>query len=188
MEQEITPEHAHVTDRNGRDCREKGQAWTTPEPSSLREAEPSGRREGNNGRASGRTYRNRPPSGSNIRDQYQRFSVAMLAQAVCLAVLRHLAGPASLGSPATLGAASCSLPSGGALHCLETLRMNVTAKRRCTALLPTVVSGQAGNDLATPRTADITMIHRLKKRCQRGRKSIVLQMTEPMTERPAGGQ
>ena len=111
-------------------------------------AEPSGRREGNNGRASGRQYRNRPPSGSNIRDQYQRFSVAMLAQAVCLTVLRHLAGTSSLGSPTTLGAASCSLSSGGALHCLETLRMHVTAKRRCTALLPTVVPGEAGKDLA----------------------------------------
>ena len=55
-----------------------------------------------------RKVRNRPPSGSNIRDQYQRFSVAMLAQAVCLTVLRHLAGTSSLGSPTTLGAASCS--------------------------------------------------------------------------------
>ena len=26
VEQEITPKHAHVTDRNGRDCREKGRA------------------------------------------------------------------------------------------------------------------------------------------------------------------
>jgi len=74
----------------------------------------------------------------------------MSAQAGCLAVLRHLAGPASLGSPATLGATSCSLPSGGALHCHATLRMHVTAKRRCTALLPTVVSGEAGKDLAPP--------------------------------------
>ena len=32
----------------------------------------------------------------------------MLAQAVCLTVLRHLAGTSSLGSPTTLGAASCS--------------------------------------------------------------------------------
>ena len=89
--------------------------------------------------------------------QYQRFSVAMLAQAVCLTVLRHLAGTSSLGSPTTLGAASCSLSSGGALLCLETLRMHVTAKRRCTALLPTVVPAEARKDLATPRTADSTM-------------------------------
>ena len=58
--------------------------------------------------------------------------------------------------------------------------MHVTAKRLCTALLPTVVSGEAGKDLATPRTADSTMRNRLKKRGQRGRKSVVLQMTDAM--------
>ena len=107
----------------------------------------------------------------------------MLAQAVCLTVLRHLAGTSSLGSPTTLGAASCSLSSGGALHCLETLRMNVTAKRRCTALLPTVVPAEARKDLATPRTADSTMRNRLKKRGQRERKSIALHMTQAMRAR-----
>ena len=107
----------------------------------------------------------------------------MLAQAVCLTVLRHLAGTSSLGSPTTLGAASCSLSSGGALHCLETFRMNVTAKRRYTTLLPTVVPAEACKDLATPRTADSTMRNRLKKRGQRERKSIALQMTQAMRAR-----
>ena len=59
----------------------------------------------------------------------------------------------------------------------------MTAKRLCTALLPTVVSGEAGKDLATPRTADSTMRNRLKKRGQRGRKSVVLQMTRAMRAR-----
>ena len=69
VEQEITPKHAHVTDRNGRDCREKGQAWTIPEPSSL--PEPSSYRRDKSGteRASGRQYRNRPPSGEHIRNR-----------------------------------------------------------------------------------------------------------------------
>ena len=58
--------------------------------------------------------------------------------------------------------------------------MHVTAKRRCTSLLPTVVSSETNKDLATPRTADVTMRSRLAKRCQRGRKVIVLQNTEPM--------
>ena len=58
--------------------------------------------------------------------------------------------------------------------------MHVTAKRRCTSLLPTVVSSEAKKDLATPRTADVTMRNRLSKRRQRGRKPIALQITEPM--------
>ena len=58
--------------------------------------------------------------------------------------------------------------------------MLVSAKRRCTSLLPTVVSSETNRDLATPRTADVTMRSRLAKRCQRGRKVIVLQNTEPM--------
>ena len=61
--------------------------------------------------------------------------------------------------------------------------MNVTAKRRCTALLPTVVPAEARKDLATPRTADSTMRNRLKKRGQRERKSIALQMTQAMSAR-----
>ena len=61
--------------------------------------------------------------------------------------------------------------------------MNVTAKRRCTALLPTVVPAEARKDLATPRTADSTMRNRLKKRGQRERKSIALQMTQAMRAR-----
>ena len=61
--------------------------------------------------------------------------------------------------------------------------MNVTAKRRCTALLPTVVPAEARKDLATPRTADSTMRNRLKKRGQRERKSIAFQMTQAMRAR-----
>ena len=54
VEQEITPKHAHVTDRNGRDCREKGQAWTIPEPSSLPEPSSYQRDKSGTERASGR--------------------------------------------------------------------------------------------------------------------------------------
>ena len=79
--------------------------------------------------------------------------------------------------------ASCSLSSDGALHSFGTLRMNGKAKRRCTALLPTVVPAAANTDLATPRTADSTMRHRLKKRGVRGRKSIALQMNQDMRAR-----
>ena len=79
--------------------------------------------------------------------------------------------------------ASCSLSSDGALHSFRTLPMNVTAKRRCTALLPMVVAAEARKDLATPRTADSTMRHRLKKRGVRERKSIALQMTQAMRAR-----
>ena len=61
--------------------------------------------------------------------------------------------------------------------------MHVTAKGRCTALLPTVVPAEARKDLATPRTADGTMRNRLKKRGQRERKSIALQMTQAMRAR-----
>ena len=79
--------------------------------------------------------------------------------------------------------ASCSLSSDGALHSFRTLPMNVKAKRRCTALLPMVVAAEARKDLATPRTADSTMRHRLKKRGVRERKSIALQMTQAMRAR-----
>ena len=79
--------------------------------------------------------------------------------------------------------ASCSLSSDGALHSCRTLPMNVTAKRRRTALLPMVVAAEAKKDLATPRTADSTMRHRLKKRGVRERKSIALQMTQAMRAR-----
>ena len=61
--------------------------------------------------------------------------------------------------------------------------MNVTAKRRYTTLLPTVVPAEARKDLAPPRTADSTMRNRLKKRGQRERKSIALQMTQAMRAR-----
>ena len=61
--------------------------------------------------------------------------------------------------------------------------MNVKAKRRCTALLPMVVPAEARKDLATPRTADSTMRNLLKKRGQRERKSIALQMTQAMRAR-----
>ena len=59
----------------------------------------------------------------------------------------------------------------------------MTGKRGCTALLPTVVAAEARKDLATPRTADSTMRHRLQKRAQREKKWIALQKTQKRGQR-----
>ena len=61
--------------------------------------------------------------------------------------------------------------------------MPVTGKRQCTKLLPLVLPAQAGKDLATPRTADSTMLARLRKRRQRKSRSIALHMTQAMRAR-----